>query len=957
MTTNSQQQSVALAQADQAAQRDFEQQSVDSPVAPCPAKQREIYILPARYALAEDPADHQCLRPGVQTQSHPVALRGLRPGYLYLWHGDGPLKRYGIAEDGLLQEQGLADPKKELKQGSQAGLILEKKFSAWLMYSEIPLLAATCEQLSNSAAERSKRMRMVHLPEIAVSLEATHCPRLDDAEQVVAELMPQVRDRALAQDYHQNAAVYRAGVDGLGQQIKTDPSPANVQAYVDASIWLHEREEASYRHPEAGEFPPGYWSSVPWDVAVTDKWLAKAKSEAAGLHAVFVANGDVLGMLRDLDSEHQEVSKKQDEWDQANALKGLMAGFINSLISEDGAELSSMINYRYRERDIQLTPDQGEVLLQAQRDIKPLIDEETRINRDVRRTHGHREADTQLASVHARQQIILEPVRSFIPPDLHGHVQGVVLDYRATKARNVTEERSGAQVAKRVRVDAMNEWVASVAETHRAWVASRREPLFNDAKTLLAHHHEGSWFVDYDTPEHCSWLSEVALNTLGELCTAGPGVVVATNLLRAPTPNKPLSLLATGFTPELALWVEAADRLTAIEAALTADNSEMVGSILKQVASNEKFAWLHGLGGSDGSDWGSAVSRLSAAFVELEAEHLKGTSAAPVAIQQFPKSLLSLMVVLKTSANMALTVGKQSYRLSGPLGSTVWDWSRETSQRLRSGLTPLMHQADALKAYGGAISLVALLIHGINLTSLRARDAHRENDGVRRAEHLAVSLNAAAALSAVIQNAAVARKAVELTRHGIRLPLVTLLGTFTGSFALLAGLFDLYALAKEQQKEDAYWTADEWGRLTRTSAQVALAGTYAGLGGYATAMVLMNRMTAARATVWFTRASTPVGWATLVVEGLYLAWRHYAHVSDMQRFLEQSCWGNQRRWGDSEAEQATEFQALIDMLFRPQLGVATRYSLRQLKILRIVPTPYPELYRITTGLDLVLPGA
>lgn len=88
-----------------------------------------------------------------------------------------------------------------------------------------------------------------------------------------------------------------------------------------------------------------------------------------------------------------------------------------------------------------------------------------------------------------------------------------------------------------------------------------------------------------------------------------------------------------------------------------------------------------------------------------------------------------------------------------------------------------------------------------------------------------------------------------------------------------------------------------------------------------------------------------------------MAWRQYAHVSDIQRFLEQSCWGNQRRWAESEADQSLEFQSLIDMLFRPQLGVATRFSIRQLKIFGAIPTPYPELHRVTSGLDLILPGA
>lgn len=266
MSTNNQQQSVSLAQADQSAQQDFEQQSLDSPVAPCPATQDEIFIVPSRYALSEEVAEHECVQPGITPQSHPIALRRLRPGYLYLWHGDGPLRRFGVAKDGLLEEQALGDPKAELEQGSQAGLVLKKEQSAWLMYAEIPLLELTCEELSNSPAKREQRMRMIPLSQIATSLEMTHCPALDHAEVVVAELMPEVRDQALAHDYHHNGDTYRGGVDTLGQQMMADPSPERVQTYVDASTWLHEREQASHRHPESADFPPGYWSSVDWDV-------------------------------------------------------------------------------------------------------------------------------------------------------------------------------------------------------------------------------------------------------------------------------------------------------------------------------------------------------------------------------------------------------------------------------------------------------------------------------------------------------------------------------------------------------------------------------------------------------------------------------------------------------------------------------------------------------------------
>src|SRR5690606_31023546 len=174
---------------------------------------------------------------------------------------------------------------------------------------------------------------------------------------------------------------------------------------------------------------------------------------------------------------------------------------------------------------------------------------------------------------------------------------------------------------------------------------------------------------------------------------------------------------------------------------------------------------------------------------------------------------------------------------------------------------------------------------------------------------------------AVVQNAAYTRGTIEKGFFGARLPLVTLLGTFAGAFAAAAGFSELVKLMNEQRKASSYWSRDEWGRLVRGAGQTALAGSYASMGGYATYMYLIGRWDAARATSWFMRTTSLVGWGVLLIEGLYLTWRHFTHRTEMQRFLEQCCWGNSRRWTDTEEDQVKELQALINMLFKPQLEV------------------------------------
>src|SRR5690606_31487260 len=155
------------------------------------------------------------------------------------------------------------------------------------------------------------------------------------------------------------------------------------------------------------------------------------------------------------------------------------------------------------------------------------------------------------------------------------------------------------------------------------------------------------------------------------------------------------------------------------------------------------------------------------------------------------------------------------YQLTGQTGKAIWDWSHQAAERLRLGLVRQLEPVQALNAYGGALSLAALLLHGVNLLALRSRDELREHDAVRRAEHLNAGFNIAAAMSAVVQNAAYNKGAIEVSMRWARLPLVTLLGAFVGAFATAAGFFELVQLMSEQRKANSYWSKDEWGRLVR----------------------------------------------------------------------------------------------------------------------------------------------
>src|SRR3990167_2889021 len=617
MTTRPQDRTLRLAQADQAAQQDFEKDDLSSSVASCPARQAEVFIVPVRYALAEQAAEHARCKPATQTHSHPMALRRLRSGYLYLWHDLGPLRRFAVAADGQLLEQGLDDAASELPSGSIAGIALNKQHDALLLYTEIPLTAAVHQRLAAEPDERSARMRRIRLTQVALTLEADHCPALDSADQVMAELMPEIRDRALAHDYAQNGDGYREGVDILGQQMMENPTPERVQAYVDTRTWLHEREQAAARQPQAAEHPPGEWSSVTWDVPATDTWLKQARSQAGELHGVFASLDDDLGVLRDLNHEQEQLEARHENWIADNNLRQTVGSFIHSLIHEDGSEVANIINYRYREEDIRLTHEQGEILLASQRRLQELFQEETRINHERGRQYSHREADALLVSVHAEVAATTAPVREFIPPHLHTEAERVVREYRKEKTSNLAGGRASAKVAEYIDLERMDKWLEQEAPEHYRQVNERHAVLYADRAVYLPRHAAGTWFVEYDNPSHLQWLDDLAAACLSGQCIKEQGAEQFAGFVRV-SDQGVFRLIFQAWSPSIEAALNNTNRFNELVTALSLDNLGETRSALASALDEPALRSIERLAGDIEGTWATTVARLGGALVLLK---------------------------------------------------------------------------------------------------------------------------------------------------------------------------------------------------------------------------------------------------------------------------------------------------------------------------------------------------
>ncbi|MDD2050908.1 hypothetical protein NPS47_25495, partial [Pseudomonas putida] len=115
-----------------------------------------------------------------------------------------------------------------------------------------------------------------------------------------------------------------------------------------------------------------------------------------------------------------------------NNLRLSVGGFVRSLVSEDGAELAGTLNYRYKGRDISLTPEQGKVMLDTQHRLDEQLQAETRA-----RSYGGRPSPAEAAARDARIATLVAPVRAFIPADLYHEAEYLVREYRAEKQANL----------------------------------------------------------------------------------------------------------------------------------------------------------------------------------------------------------------------------------------------------------------------------------------------------------------------------------------------------------------------------------------------------------------------------------------------------------------------------------------------------------------------------------------
>ncbi|WP_347927884.1 toxin VasX [Pseudomonas helvetica] len=870
---------------------------INTTMAPCPASQSELFVVPVRYALAEEKAEHPCCAPGVNTQSHPMAARRLRAGFVYLWQDTGPLKRFAVSPNGLLKEQTLEADATQVLDATLTGLALKKVHDAWMLYSEFPLGPEHCQSLSDSSAQRSAHMRQLALRTVANELQAEHCPPLEKAVQVMAELIPSTYARSMKADQQQGAE----DTDALGATLMKDPTQANIKAYTDAMHRAREREKVIARHPEASDQVPGEWSAERWDAQGTQDWLDTAKAKAGALFPVFACLDDDLGVLRDINHEQEWLEADHEQWLADNHLRLSIGGFVRSLISEDGAELAGSISYRYKGRDIKLTPEQGQVMLDTQRQLDEALRAETQA-----RQHGGQPSQAEVAARDARITHIVAPVRAFIPADLYSEVEYLVREYRAEKQANIDNQIFSAKVGEYIDLHAMNRWFAETAATHYQHIEQCHTTLFADRGVYLTRSRSGTWFVDYHDLETRHWLTELANGCLTAQCIRAQGAEQFADYVRA-ADGGALKQLFNAWTPSIEAAVNDISRLGELMAALASDNisathqalAPLSAAVLNDIAAMARDA---------GSQWSVLVNRLAAALLLLKGD---GT---------FSGSWMGILIAARLGSDTRLQFvtegGRQVWKLLGQQAEGLRQWVNATAKAIGMGRVERIVRSPFVTDSGGVVPLAALLLNVLNAHNylsqagvLEGMDSRRVNDTV------SATLYAAAALVGVVDNQV--RKGFGKDRFFIRssaAPTLTLFGGVIGLLSAGAAFAEFDSL--KIQLENAKNRVDPWLEMRQivVGGQVAAFGAQAMLGFGYTARALAGSTTVEVAILRYTQYMGPLNWIILVLGALHLI-TTLLQQTPLQNFLSYCCWSKARAMDLAPIPPKTQVEEL-DRLYR-----------------------------------------
>ncbi|GAB7531540.1 hypothetical protein PS3A_39520 [Pseudomonas sp. 3A(2025)] len=891
---------------------------INSPIAACAASQDKIFVVPVRYALAEQAASHPSCQAGVQPKSHAMATRRLRAGHLYLWQGTGPLQRYGVCTEGKLDPEALDDDDTRLQRGTQTGIVLSKHQPAWLMYTEYPLDMPRCQELAQPAI-RQKRMRQIDLPEVANQLQADHCPPLEATEQVIAELMPETYHWGVVSDHQRNGETERQQAHDLREKMLENPTPETLQAYTDAMYWVGERDYVMSKHAGAAKDrpPPGDWSAHDWHTLRTRGWLQSAKQEAQGLWAVFACLDDDLGVLRDIDHEQDHLEISHQQWIGENQIRLTVGGFVRSLLTEDGAEVANRINYRFAQNKASVTPEQGETLLDISRKLEPVRYRKAMIMK-AGRMNTPAEGKRKLVEVEEEIRQIRTPMDTFVPAKVDkDEVDSEVRRYRQQKNHNNKNGILDGKIGEYIDLSSMNNWLDTTAPAHYKHVEERQKLLYADRDIFLPRHDSGTWFVNYDDAHHREWLDDLAEGCLTAQCLYSQGAEQYANYVRSKDPGA-LRQLFFSWSPNLEAALNSETRLGEILAALSDENMANTRALLsKAMGTAAQSVLAHMQVMANNSRWTSMVNRLSPAVLLL-----KGKA------DRLSETWVGLMTFARVNSQIGFRwVQQQNFRTLEAFGENVDDvqrWASSTGAAIGKGRVADIVNGREVQNSGGLTPLIVLILNVWNASRYWGQaGVVEEMDKQRFHDTVSATFYTAAALAAVVDSRVRKGSRIEqFNTRGSAVPVIALFGSIIGVFSAIAAFHEFISL--KIQIAQAQGAVDPWVKFRKNivGSQVVVYAAQALIGAFYTFSAITGLMSASAAIAGFGVAMVPIIYLIMMLGGLYLvSW--ILQRTPLQNFLLHCCWSHSRAKisGPVDAKsQQDEMNHLLTLLYTPQIN-------------------------------------
>jgi len=540
----------------------------------------------------------------------------------------------------------------------------------------------------------------------------------------------------------------------------------------------------------------------------------------------------------------------------------------------------------------------------------------------------------------------------------------VVREYRYDKLDNLSSGHGSAQIAERISLWRMDDWLDNQAPAHYAFVERRHTLLYADRQSFLPRHALGTWFADHRIPEHQDWLGELAYACLSALCVREQGATQAYDMVRDNTGAGIFSLLINGWSPGLSELLNDGTRLGELENALAAENVADTRALLNAMMDPAEVAALSRLASNLNGLWGLAMTRMAAGIVK-RTEPLLG----PMIIARLSGAASFVRGVADGTKELAgkakdLARNTKVWRVTGELADNLKAFTDQVADGIKQGTLRQVQRWEGAKRAGGVLPLTVLALNIANAHAYaRSSEALEEEGTQRQAERLSAYLYTGAALASVMQVFVLeGMKKTELSgRLGnitVAAPTLTLFGGVVGGLSAFAALREIEAL--QAQINQAQRGLDPYLDLRRfaVQGQTLFYASQGVLGFSLTTMRMAGMLSTAEAIKYFRFGMAPLNWLLLAAGGLYLyAW--WQEETGLQSFLSQCCWTadkSRRRWDDSTQGQLDEFTALLKLLYSPQAqaGVVTT----PLTATQAANSPSARVYgQSLDSLTLALPAA